>query len=181
MCLSIDYSSHMNFGDTTTAQAAVDFYLASRGQGVEENDEWRTLGYGCSRTALLHKSSQVVYKVLHFDGDGDNERELAASVRLRKFVWEAVYVPRIEGYQTTKGLTLAVEYIDAPLGQETPSAGASKGRHELMLKGRFADMHGMNFLVLNDTVIPIDMGHPSGDEVINPDNRCLTAGDGRWW
>lgn len=144
----------MSIGTIEHATAVVEHHAAL---SERHSDEFRYLGSGCYRSAYLHIATNVVYKV----GDEHymQEQEVEAAQGLRKFIWQAVYVPKTELFKVTRfDWVVAMEFIEAPLAVESGGSYESACHEEWRRKGGSNDMHRKNWLHLNGIMIPIDMG-----------------------
>lgn len=156
----------MTVGTLELATAAVEHH-DSTVMHNHSNDEWTYLGCGAFRFAYLHVPTQVVYKVARWNPEV-SDAEVAAVKRLRKMIWQGVYIPKADRHVVPSGAgehyVVAMEYIDAPLAwvalSEDWEAGASyPGRVEFRVKSDIWDMHMKNWLLAaNGVMIPIDMG-----------------------
>lgn len=146
----------MSIGTLEHATAVLDHHSTSYGCSSEV---FRFLGQGAFRTAYLHPETKVVYKV---SGKGETfmqEEEVAAAERLRTFIWQAVYVPKVSLHKVTPAdFVVAMEFFDVPLAVESDGGYHSACYKEWSAKGGSGDMHRKNWLHNNGIMIPIDMG-----------------------
>ena len=143
---------------------------------------WKRVGNGGSRVAMLHIASKVVYKVDYYDDD--NRREHKQATELREWAWQHVYIPMTELFDVDGRPVIAMEFIEGTLGENIPRKSHTEARRELFDVGQFHDMHGQNFIAMEDgRLAPIDMGHGRGPSVgwRQPDTRVLNCGDGSLW
>lgn len=133
------------------------------------------VGSGSYRVVYLHKETNVVYKVdtrNHCCDDCDvtevaysSKAELRNARALRNRQLKHVRIPAVSGFTINGELVLAMEYIKKV--RSRPSDEALLELYGL----RFADMHGMNFMVdAQGKIVPVDMASPRNSY---PDLRCL--------
>lgn len=155
----------MTIGTLENATAAVRHHDGRR-VDRSDTDEWKYLGCGAFRYVYLHIPTQVVYKVARWNPE-ISDTEVATAKRLRKMVWQAVYIPDADKHVVPEGdgahHVVAMEYIAAPLafehfGGDWEAGLAYPARKEFMRKAEVWDMHMKNWLILDGVMIPIDMG-----------------------
>lgn len=155
-------------GNRSHAMAAVD-YVRSLDPGSEQapTDEFRKVGNGAFRTAVLHIASSVIYKVEHgYKGSVagyDNACEVRNARKLRKQSYPDGYwstrvrIPKVSAFNVYDMLVVAMEFIDGTLGCDAGDSVSQDAYAELGWLG-FSDMHGKNYMVEPDgTLVPIDL------------------------
>jgi RIO-like serine/threonine protein kinase len=151
-------------------------------EGETHSDEFERVGSGSVRDALLHKATGVVYKVQTWTCEEyTNEVELRNARRLMKMEFEHVRVPKTSGFSVNGAIVIAMEMVRGVMGADLPRGAEKAGRQELLEKGRFADMHGYNFMRDEDgKIVPVDMGSPRISHTY-ADKRVLSCGNGDCW
>lgn len=148
---------------------------------TDRNDEWANVGSGASRVAIMHKPTQVVYKIAPYSWDSDMQ---AAEVRRARTLAKIVEnngrvmklrVPTVSLYWIHGQAVVAMPFVEGETLPYAMGTRAMRGRAELFVLGRFGDMHSDNFRVDNDAnVIPIDFGSNRGNRsYCGPDRRLI--------
>lgn len=155
-------------GNRSHAMAAVD-YVRSLYPGSEQTptDDFRKVGSGAFRTAVLHIASSVIYKVEHgYKGSVagyDNACEVRNARKLRRMSYPDGYwstrvrIPKVSAFNVYDMLVVAMEFIDGTLGYDAGDSVSQDAYAELRWLG-FSDMHGKNYMVEPDgTLVPVDL------------------------
>lgn len=161
--------------------------LDDRSPELNDDRVWEVMVEGSIRNVWLHVPTQVIYKTEIYKDEGwDNRTELRNVRALARMNLQHVRVPKTTGYHFDDNLVIAMEYVDGPSGTEVEPSDAYAARQELFARGCFADMHGHNFKVLNEIIVPIDLASPRvvpGSPFRRShfvDDRVLTAGNGHY-
>lgn len=151
--------------------------------GLTWDADFSLFGSGGMRTAMLHKPTNVVYKVEsnYTEPEFGNRAEYRNAKLLSRIDWRNVYIPKVSLYTVEDSKVLAMEYIEGSTGRELAAVIYADdepqlahlswpGRLEFHLRGRLADMHGENFKIDDKgRFVPIDLGS----------SRYRTEGDRR--
>lgn len=164
----------MNFGSQELAN-----FIVTNGRDsdiIMEHPDWEYVSSGSFRDVYLHVPTQTVYKFQSWRRDGlddmGNEQEHANAEALRLLIWCHVYIPRTALFYVNGIDVLAMEYIRG----ERVSGTHMDGRQELFFKGRLGDMHSANYFVVENTIVPVDLGSPMADPLgyRPPDARLIS-------
>ena len=171
-------------GTRHNAQRAVDIVNGVLNRGRD----WEYLTGGSIRSVLLHKPTNVVYKVEADEpwAEGYNNADEIRNARaLRRKSWVHVRIPATSGFTIDGRTVVAMEYVEGDLGRDVERTHNKPARQEIFDKGKLHDLHGDNFKFEHSTgkLVPIDLGCPRGPSNFDsePDRRVLSCGDGSVW